>query len=52
MGGGAVFLGEPLYLLIIHTFKGRMLLFGSVHHLLKMLLSEYVFYEFLCFHVL
>jgi len=44
--------GEPLYLLIIHTFKGRMLLFGSVHHLLKMLLSEYVFYEFLCFHVL
>ena len=44
--------GEPLYLLIIHTFKGCMLLFRPVHHLFKMLLSEYVFYEFLCFHVL
>ena len=44
--------GEPLYLLIIHTFKGCMLLFRPVHHLFKMLLSEYVFYKFLCFHVL
>ena len=43
--------GEPLYLLIIHTFKGCMLLFGSVHHLFKMLASECIFYEFFQFHV-
>ena len=44
--------GGPLYLLIIHTFKGGMLLFGSVHHLFKMLVSECIFYEFFQFHVL
>lgn len=44
--------GEPPYLLIIHTFKGCMLLLGSVHHLFKMLASECIFYEFFQFHVL
>lgn len=44
--------GEPLYLLIIHTFKGNMLLFGSVHHLFKMLAPKCIFYEFFQFHVL